>query len=232
MTEEHTIESRDTTLIAAEYVLGVLSAAERDAVQARIARDPALRAEVEYWERRLGVLASEVKPIEPPARVWTNIDAALATVPSHGGLWRNLLFWRWVAIGSVAVAATSLVALVYFARVPTANAPLIAKLDASGGQAGFVATIDSGGKGLTIVPASVPAVSERALQLWLIAPGEKPQSLGLIEAGRAVHIALPARLIRDIAPQVTLAVSLEPLGGSPTGLPTGPVIASGKLTNL
>ena len=29
-----------------------------------------------------------------------------------------------------------------------------------------------------------------------------------------------------------LAVSLEPPGGSTTGLPTGPVIGTGKLTNL
>jgi anti-sigma-K factor RskA len=29
-----------------------------------------------------------------------------------------------------------------------------------------------------------------------------------------------------------LAVTLEPLGGSPTGLPTGPVIANGKLASL
>jgi anti-sigma-K factor RskA len=35
-----------------------------------------------------------------------------------------------------------------------------------------------------------------------------------------------------LGPDATLAVSLEPPGGSPTGQPTGPVIASGKLTNL
>ncbi|MEO1162117.1 MAG: anti-sigma factor, partial [Pseudomonadota bacterium] len=31
---------------------------------------------------------------------------------------------------------------------------------------------------------------------------------------------------------ITLAVSLEPAGGSPTGTPTGPVIATGKLQPL
>jgi len=30
----------------------------------------------------------------------------------------------------------------------------------------------------------------------------------------------------------TLAISLEPAGGSPTGAPTGPVIATGKLSLL
>ena len=34
------------------------------------------------------------------------------------------------------------------------------------------------------------------------------------------------------APNSTLAISIEPAGGSPTGQPTGPVIANGKLASL
>jgi anti-sigma-K factor RskA len=231
MSDEPTMDSGNGAPLAGEYVLGVLSAADRSAFEARMARDPALRAEVEYWEQRLGVLASEVESIDPPPHVWANIEAAIAPSTERGGLWQNLFFWRWATVGSAAVAATCLMVLAYIARVPTPSPPLIARLEASGGQASFVATVDPRGAGLTIVPAAVPAVSERALELWLIAPGEKPQSLGLIEPNRPVHIALPARL-QSIAPQATLAVSLEPMGGSPTGQPTGPVIASGKLTNL
>jgi len=232
MSDEHTTGSGDGAPVAGEYVLGVLSAAERRAFEARLAQDPALRAEVEYWEQRLGGLASEVKPIDPPPHVWINIESALAAQPAKTGLWQNLLFWRWAAIGSAAVAAASLAALAYLARLPTANEPLVAKLEASGGPARFVAAIVSGGRGLTIVPASLPDLDRRVLELWLIAPGDHPRSLGLIEPGRPVHISLPAELIPRVAPDATLAVSLEPLGGSPTGLPTGPVIASGKLTNL
>ena len=46
--------------------------------------------------------------------------------------------------------------------------------------------------GLTIVPASVTTLDQRVLELWLIAPGDKPRSLGLIEPERPVHINLPA----------------------------------------
>jgi len=232
MSDEPTMDSDDHRPVAGEYVLGVLSEAERRAFEARMARDPRLRAEVEYWEERFGALASEVKPIDPPPHVWANIEAAIAARSGRGSLWQNLSFWRWATIGSAAVAAVSLMVLAYIARAPAPSPPLIAKLEASGGQASFVATVDSKNAGLTIVPASVPAVNQRALELWLIAPGEKPQSLGLIESDRPVHIAVPARLVQGIAPQATLAVSLEPPGGSPTGQPTGPVIASGKLTNL
>ena len=83
-----------------------------------------------------------------------------------------------------------------------------------------------------IVPASLPDLGQRALELWLIAPGDNPRSLGLIEPGRPVHIDLPTDLLPHVRSEATLAVSSEPPGGSPTGLPTGPVIASGKLTNL
>jgi anti-sigma-K factor RskA len=231
MSDEHTPDSADGPPVAGEYVLGVLNAAERRAFEARMAQEPALRAEVEYWERRLGVLASELKPIDPPPRVWANIESALSPRPAESGFWQHLPFWRWAAIGSAAVAAASLIALVYIARVSTANEPLVATLQA-GGQSRFVAAVDSGGKGLTIVPAALPDLGQRALELWLIAPGDHPRSLGLIEPGRPVHIDLPSELIERVRPAATLAVSSEPPGGSPTGLPTGPVIASGKLTNL
>ena len=81
-----------------------------------------------------------------------------------------------------------------------------------------------------LVAASLP--KREVSRLVMIAPGDKPRSLGLIEAGRPVQINLPAELMQRIAANATLAVSLEPPGGSPTGQPTGPVIANGKLTNL
>jgi len=232
MSDDHTMNRDDSTPLAAEYVLGVLGAQDRRDFERRLAQEPSLRTEVEYWEGRLGTLASEVKPVEPPAQVWANIQTALQSAPARPGLWHSLAFWRWAAIGSATVAAASIAALIMTSRVPAPNTPLIAKLDVSSGQAGFVAAIDPSRNGLTIVPASVTNLNQRVLELWLIAPGDKPRSLGLIEAGRPVHINLPADLIGRVAADVTLAVSLEPPGGSPTGQPTGPVIANGKLTNL
>jgi anti-sigma-K factor RskA len=236
MSDERTIGPEDSTPVAAEYVLGVLSAQERRDFELRLQREPALVREVEFWEARLGGLASDVRPVAPPSHLWSRIEAAVAsesgTALSQGGVWQNLAFWRWAAIGSAAVAAASLLALVYVAGTSTREQPLIARLDMGGGQAGFVAAIDPARNGLTIVPASVTNVNQRVLELWLIAPGDPPRSLGLIEPGRAVHINLSPDLIRRVSADATLAVSVEPPGGSPTGLPTGPVIANGKLTNL
>jgi len=68
--------------------------------------------------------------------------------------------------------------------------------------------------------------------LWLIPPRDKPHSLGLIDPSRPVRINVPKSLLPQVNSNAMLAVSLEPPGGSPTGQPTGPVIANGKLASL
>jgi anti-sigma-K factor RskA len=69
-------------------------------------------------------------------------------------------------------------------------------------------------------------------ELWIIPAGGKPISLGLVRAGEPQR--LPIR--REIAPHFrqrsAIALSVEPVGGSPTGGPTGPVVASGELLNV
>ena len=60
-------ELDDIDALAAEYVLGTLSRAERSKADALRARDAAFAAAVLAWERRLGPLADVVTPIEPPA---------------------------------------------------------------------------------------------------------------------------------------------------------------------
>jgi anti-sigma-K factor RskA len=230
MTDDPTITGEDGQSLAAEYVLGVLDADERLAAELRLARDPAFAAEVAFWENRLGGLADAVPSVTPPERVWRRIDQALAAPGQRTGLWHSLWFWRWSTVASAALALAS-VAVVYVAMIAPGRMPLVATLDANG-RTTFLATIESDHNAVTIVPAALTALEQRALELWLIAPGDQPRSLGLIEPGRAVRISVPPSLLGRINPEAALAVSIEPPGGSPTGAPTGPVIASGKLTNL
>ena len=160
----------------------------------------------------------------------SSIDQALAARGQRAGLWNSLWFWRWSTVASAALALAS-VAVMYVAVIAPGRTPLVATLDANG-RTTFLATIESDHNTITIVPAALTALEQRALELWLIAPGDQPRSLGLIEPGRAVRISVPPSLLGRITPEAALAVSIEPPGGSPTGAPTGPVIASGKLTNL
>jgi anti-sigma-K factor RskA len=224
-------------LTAAEYVLGVLNARERRAVEDRIARDPAFAAEVAFWEERLGGLAAMVPAVAPPADGWARIEAALdRTKPGPArseGLWQSLAFWRSLAMATSALAVACLAGLIYVGALSPARAPLVAQLGAEGGKTGFVAAVSTGGGRLTIVPAALLSAEEqKAMELWLIPAGEKPHSLGLIDPNRPVTISVPKDLLSKVNSEAVLAVSLEPPGGSPTGQPTGPVIANGKLAQL
>jgi len=68
----------DRDALAAEYVLGTLSADERDQAEALLAIDPAFAEIVRVWERRLGELNVMVEAVEPPAEVWDKIKSDIA----------------------------------------------------------------------------------------------------------------------------------------------------------
>ena len=70
------------------------------------------------------------------------------------------------------------------------------------------------------------------MELWVIPSGGKPHSLGLIDPERSVKVMVPPELRPHVTADSILAISVEPPGGSPTGQPTGPVIANGKLAAL
>jgi anti-sigma-K factor RskA len=236
MTDDRTIIPEESAkLAAAEYVLGVLGAAERRQAELRLVHDQVFASEVAFWEERLGSLADAVAPVAPPDRTWNRIvRATRARDPSklRESLWQSLAFWRSFAIGSAALAAASIGVLTFIEISPVTRAPLLATLGASNGQPNFVAAVNADGTGLLVIPAALLTSDRRAMELWLIPAGDKPHSLGLIEPGRPVRLEVPRDLVARITADTALAVSLEPPGGSPTGQPTGPVIASGKLTSL
>jgi anti-sigma-K factor RskA len=224
-------------LIAAEYVLGVLGAEERREVERRLAQEPALASEVAFWEERLGGIADVVAPVAPPPHAWSQIEAAIAAdarPQAAASLWQSIAFWRSFAIGAATLAAASIAALAYIGLVPASRPPLMATLAGSSGQPNFVAAVTATGNNLVVVPAALLTNDPRAMELWLILPGpnQRPHSLGLIQPGQPIRLTIPPDLAGQLTPDAALAVSLEPPGGSPTGQPTGPVIASGKLTSL
>jgi len=228
-------------VLAAEYVLGVLGAEERRKVETRMTEDASFAREVAEWEERLGGMASYVMPATPPAQTWPRIEASLGGPPATtaaqpASLWQSLAFWRGLGIGSSAIAAACVAALVYVGLTQPQAPPRAALLATLTGlktkQPNFVATIGSDGVSLTIVPAALLTLDKRSMELWLIPEGGKPASLGLIAAGQPVRINIPPELLPHLGGGAALAVSLEPPGGSPTGQPTGEVIAHGNLTRL
>jgi anti-sigma-K factor RskA len=81
-----------------------------------------------------------------------------------------------------------------------------------------------------LTPVSIQP--DRVLELWAVPPQGAPRSLGLVSSSGVSVIArdrLPKGAL-DARATSALAVSVEPVGGSPTGAPTGPVVFAGKLT--
>jgi len=220
----------DDELLAAEYALGVLSGAERAAAEQRVKRDHGFARLVTEWEQRLAPWAAEIADVAPPPQVWDRIAGALPSPTQSNSLWQSLTFWRGLTLATGALAATCLAALIYLGAL-TQPQPLVATIEGDGHRH-FVATIDAKRGTVAVVPAAFSADATRVPELLLIPADGKPRSVGLLRADRTVTLTLPAELAALAKGDAVLAVSLEPPGGSTTGLPTGPVIATGKLTSL
>lgn len=219
--------------LAAEYVAGTLRGPARRRFEVLLAAHPALQAAVRAWQARLMPLTGAVRPEAPPARVWTAIEARLWPAAAPLPWWRRLGVWR-AASGVASVAALTLAVLLSNpAPVP---APVVVVLQSTGAEgsmgASFVASVSGDGRALVTRPLQpVTLQVDRVLELWSVPPQGTPRSLGLIRADGTTVLArdrLPATLLKGGTE--ALAVSVEPPGGSPTGVPTGPVVYAGKLS--
>ncbi len=207
-------------MLAAEYVLGTLDGAELAAAEARRGGDAGFAAEVRFWERELYPLTLLVAPVAPPEAVWARIEASTATagvVPANDN---RLGWWRASALGAAAVAAGL---AVFIAVRPPMPPPMVAVLAPAGSTLAVLVVVSGPGGSLLVRPSgAVTVAAGKDLQLWALAAGAtKPASLGVLPAG--------GRTVAGVAAGTQLLVSLEPKGGSPTGLPTGPVVYGGLL---
>lgn len=221
-------KSDDETL-AGEYALGVLSAGERLAVQQRIKNDANFAAIVAAWDDRLQPLSREIAEERVPRRVWSELEGSLfRRDAAPTGLWNSAAFWRWLT-AATSLGAAACVALLLLVPPPAGQPPLVAALHAGDAGPTFLAKIDPASGNLVIRVAAGTPQADKVPELWLIPADGVPRSLGVIEKQGETQVAMTAPHIALAAPQTALAISLEPPGGSPTGQPTGPVIAIGKL---
>jgi anti-sigma-K factor RskA len=221
------VESEELHVLAGEYVLGVLDTEEADEVAAALANNPELRRAVALWEEQLHPLSSLTPPAEPPPGTWQAIEErikASAPKPATRRVWDSIAFWRWSTAGFAAAAAAL---ILWIAVTPLPGPSFVAVLHPpQQDQASWVATAGPNGLLLRAVTAGNPP-SDRAFELWAIAPGAtRPRSLGVIPPDGKLRLSPLPPDLRDGA---TLAISVEPVGGSPTQQPTGPVVFVGSV---
>lgn len=220
----------DNDLLAAELALGLLDRAEAQAAYDRLRHDAMFAHAHARWQAYAAGLAADLGE-QPPPHIWSAIVAGL---PANDDVNTSLRLWR-----GGAIAASLLVLLLgvrdlqraHLASIPAPSvaahpAPLVAVL--SGKQGVVSVNYDPASGRLASVVAGVDAGS-RAVELWVIPADGRPRSLGVLSQDRPGWRVAPAMAGHALQAGATLAVSLEAPGGSPTGLPTGPVILTGKL---
>jgi len=219
--------------LAAAYVLGTMRGAARRRFEALLPAHVELRRATAAWQERLLPLTEAIDPVEPPGEVWRRISDRLDRRKSVAtGAWQRLSFWR----GLTAFASVAAIGLAVLLASPRPAAPPVVVVLAPTGAAAsaaaagpIVASISGDGTTLVTRPiVPVAAQPDRSLELWAVpADGSGPRSLGVLPTGAGATVALRGKVLAGVD---TLAVSVEPRGGSPTGKPTGPIVYAGKFS--
>jgi anti-sigma-K factor RskA len=202
--------------LAAEFVLGTL----RGRARVRFAR---WRAESETiarlcseWEQRLNPISERARPIPPPPEVWLKIQRRLGLTPPAG--------LRWTAAAAVVAL---LIALLAYWPVSQALLPdRVAVINTPTGQLQWRVEIFTHRARMVVrSPGLAAKPSNRDYELWALpSGGAPPVSLGVLPAQGQAARALSEGQRQALARAQQVAVSVEPLGGSRTGQPTGPVV--------
>ena len=209
--------------LAGEYVLGTLRGRARQRLE-RLARTDRIVADaVRGWEERLW------------AAILARIRSAATTPRARSLLWAPAGWWRGLALVGLATSLALAIALLK----PAPEAPegtLVVVLAGGDAKPVLVATAARTSRYLVVKAIAPVAVApDRSLQLWMLPETGNPRSLGLVSTiapSGVARIELPVAADRALQNIPALAISLEPAGGSPTGLPTGPVLYTGPVQRL
>ncbi|MEQ5816543.1 anti-sigma factor [Marinobacter sp. NFXS11] len=224
-------------ILAAEYVLGSLNGPARLRFEGWMMESGRVRQEVWFWEQQLGALSTAAPAQAPPSRVWSGIqgrlwpEQATATAPAA-----SKAGWFWPGWSLVATAAALLFAVLLLQQPsPGLERPLLAGAIIKAGIGDPLWLLSEAGPGNLLKLRSVAAGSAESgkdYELWVVPEEGEPLSLGVLPAGETHEVALSVEAQSSLTRNRTLAISLEPEGGSPTGGPTGPILHVTKLYKL
>jgi anti-sigma-K factor RskA len=229
---------QNTAERADAYVLGLMDEDECRAMELALETDPALaRAVGEARDRYIELdLAGPAATVSP--NLWSRIEAMLGEQerPAHGrhaapaplrpsANDNQLARWRGLALSALAASTLLLAVLGYTATRRVEPEVVAILMDASGEP--VVMIEDFGNDTARVVPLTdVSVAADRSLQLWTLPSRETgPVSLGVLKGWGTATVSGPD--LPGPIEQQLYEITLEPLGGSPTGKPTGPIIGKG-----
>lgn len=216
-------------LLAGEYVLGLLAGAARRRFDRLLMESGALRAEVAAWEGRFSAWSLTLPPLAPPDYLWWRLmgrvrrEAKTQRGPAGSG------FWRAWAVAATLLLAVMVVTERYLPETQQKPAEMALVSDAKG-QPLWLISVHPEDKRIDMkaVTANPPPAS-KSYELWMLPDSGNPVPLGLMNETGTASEQVSAELLARLAKAKGLAISIEPQGGSPTGLPTGPVVYTAAL---
>lgn len=216
--------------LASEYVLGTMHGRSRERFQRLMRERTDVQQAVWRWERELNSVASSMPPVNPSERVWRDISQRLQLGQAEP---RQVKSW-WRAWGLVSTF-TSLVLAALLIVTPITREPThFAQFADDDAAPLWVISADLVSGRLSAKAVNVQAAQlDQVFELWMLPDGGQPRSLGLLPVGsaRSDH-DIPAALGALLARTSGLAISIEPPGGSPTGVPTGPVVYQARMVTM
>lgn len=218
--------------LAAEYVLGTLHGRARIRFQGLLMQHRSLRHVLWQWESRLNILGSSLQAIQPRPELWGKIQQQLgfneSALPENvmrlpqakaeTGRQSKVRTWQWLTGVASAAAVIMLAVFLFMPPITPQRAQQIAVVQSEKAQALWL--IELGPKTLEVsATESFTPLPNQDYELWMVAAdGRPPVSLGLLP--KHGKLSLPRNVLLDQVKVAALAVSLEPLGGSPNGQPT------------
>jgi anti-sigma-K factor RskA len=211
--------------LAAEYVIGTMHGMARKRYQRLMVQYPQIREATDQWEAHFNSLGSQLKPIAPDPSVWNKIVQRLDNeiiakestnvilLPKNKpNIWKG---WSLLATAAAVVLAIILVTPQGDVSKRSEQFTVFQNDDS---QSLWLIEIFSESIEVTAT-INLQQKSNNDYQLWIVPKnGSEPISLGLMP--QTGELSLPKSSQFDQLEIAALAVSLEPIGGSPTGLPT------------
>tara|TARA_R110000744_G_scaffold84774_4_gene165942 strand:- start:431 stop:1129 length:699 start_codon:yes stop_codon:yes gene_type:complete len=221
--------------LAAEYVLGTLRGPARQRFQKLMMQYPPISEATTTWEQHLNALGQKIPPVTPDESVWQRIEQQLGFViePAKSNVVpiTKAKPKIWQGIAGLASAA-ALVLAVLLVNIEPTTAPDAQQLAlVNNEQTELLWALEIGTDTIDIqATKSLVAQANADYELWIVAAdGRAPISLGLLPKTGKLTLSKPE--LFDQIEIAALAVSLEPLGGSPNGSPTT-VLYTSKLVTL
>lgn len=224
-------------MLAAEYVLGSLEGHARRRFERWMVDSAKVREEVWFWEQKLGQLSAKVPEVSPPSSVWSAIERRLWRHESPVGSAQSRANhrWFWPSWSVVATAAALVMAVVLIQPSPETSQTGLSGAIVQADTSDPLWLVSEAGQSNLLKLRSVAASAAdtgKDYELWIVPENGQPLSLGVIPVGGVHEVTLTKQARAALSQSRTLAISLEPLGGSTTGAPSGPILHVAQLYEL